>query len=443
MALKSVELIEERVRLAHLKRLGERILVKGVATEEIKNLGGGEIYLSIFYPNPVMEEVEIPPVDDEETREILIKKALRDMGLQSDVLFIYKKLSQENRYSVHAIPAEIYSRILGAVNQEDIKLLTTSEFSLAGVSKAIEPDKTVFHLFADEERVILSVSRGDEVIYTRVQTVPEYVREREGGLVEFIRENFSMTYSFVHQRQRTDIDIIFLSGLAREVDIEFYEIPTACPLPGDRFLGVEVSEFHSFLPCFGMILISEHYDFSPASVKELKRFEATVGKVSKVLTLLSLILVLLLTGFAYNLYGKLREIETTKDKLLTDMNHTLLRYFRDEAELKYYSRYIREVENAVRSNPLNLISRARVLEELMGDAVAVRVYGEGVSRGIEILVKKTFKDISRMGVFMKELRDSLKELEASGITYDILNERRDNLRKEMSFTLRIREVAPP
>ncbi|MDQ7081918.1 MAG: hypothetical protein Q9N34_02150 [Aquificota bacterium] len=176
--------------------------------------------ISHHHPDLIIEEVEVPPVKDPETLEVLIKKRLSESaGLQGDHLLVYRLLeTRRDRkvYRVFGIPRSVYEEnpLVSGDTELKISLFTSSHLSLAGgyPRGRSREDLTVFHVYADGEKVIITVSRGEEVLYTRSVVF--------GGADpdSFLFEHVNMTYIFVAQRRNIPVDLILLSGSAKDMD---------------------------------------------------------------------------------------------------------------------------------------------------------------------------------------------------------------------------------
>ncbi len=400
-------------------------------------------FISLHYPNPIIEEVEVPPVDDPETVEILIKKRLRELGVNSEVIFAYSKSSRSevegNLYNVHAVPKELFLKITKLVDEENIKFISVSEICLAGVSIALMQDKTVLHLFADEDRVITSVSRGNEVIYTRVQDVPAYVKEQELGIERFLEENFTLTYSFVSQRQGVDVDTVLLSGRAKNIELEVENGASACPIPYGKFAALDMETFHRYTPSLGILFLPDKYDFSPLDLKELKWFERLRSSTSKVLLSLLFVLVLILSYFGYGINKKIGVINSLKSDILRETQLLLSGTFKSPRELEYYANYARLIESSINKNPVGFLYNLKELEYFLPYINNLSATKDNGRLALELNISANFSSASEMGVFLKNTKDILEEIRKKGFTYSILSEDKDFDKKEINISIKIEE----
>lgn len=410
-------------------------------------LKGEGTFLALFYPNLNVETVEIPPVKDEDTKEILIKKKLADiLGLQTDNLVVYRELPEESTetkkvFRVFAIPSEVYHdpETLPENLKDEQEIFTLEQFSLCGLSKLLYPDKTVFHIYSDESKLMVTVSRGDEIIYTRSINIPSYVFEED--LDNFLYENVNMTYIFVAQRSGIRPDMILLSGNSKDRDgfveslCNLVQENVAVPLVPESFSGVSTEIFHEFAPCFGTLFLSEEYDFSPSPVKEKRRARRILEKV---VPLLGLVFILL-AGF---LGWQVKEILDKKEKL-EGMSRRLERealslvadeLLSDRQRLKFFADYLRALSDSRRKNPFIL---AKQLVPLVEFAMPVR-YSFRLGKNslvLELEVRRSFPDLVTLNMFRSELTKRAKGLK--GFNYKVVSENVDYKRNSLSLSLRL------
>ena len=410
-------------------------------------LKGEGTYLALFYPNLNVETVEIPPVKDEDTREILIKKKLADiLGLQTDHLVVYRELPEESTetkkvFRVFAIPSDVYHdpETLPENLKDEQEIFTLEQFSLCGLSKLLYPDKTVFHIYSDESKLMVTVSKGDEIIYTRSINIPSYVFEED--LDNFLYENVNMTYIFVAQRSGIRPDMILLSGFAKDRSsfveslCNLVQENVAVPLVPEGFSGVSTEIFHEFAPCFGTLFLSEVYDFSPRSVKEKRKARRILEKVIPLLVLAFLLLGSFLGWQAKEILDKKKHLETLSLRLQREafalVKDDLLS---DQHRLKFYTDYLRALSESRKKNPFIF---AKELVPLIEFAMPVR-YSFRLGKDsvvLELDVKRTFPDLVTLNMFRSKLTERAKGLK--GFSYKVVSENVDYKSNSLSISLRL------
>ena len=397
-----------------------------------------ELYLSYFYPDLVLETVRIPPVKDEGTINILIKKKLADtLGLTGNYLVVFEELLEESAptekvFRVFAIPEEVYrdESILPKDLEEHLMIFTTPHFSLHGVSKVVAEDRTVLHVYADDESLVMTVSRGEEVLYTRGLRIPPYTKTDEEAYTDFIHENISMTYMFVAQRSNIPVDFILLSGKLYEKEALINElIPSvscgiATPLVPREFRKAGPIVFLEFLPCFGTVLLDQRYDFSPNEVKDKRALRLHLSKLIPVLTLL-LVLALSMVSFEiYKLWERSKEIAQLRGRVISSLSALTQDPLLREGDLNYYVAYLNLLARSRRENPLNAIPQ---IEDFLKE-IKANEYIFSYTKGKIVLsftVERQFRNLVALSIYREKLLKRLEEIKSRGFVYRIESEKRD------------------
>ena len=392
----------------------------------IDELLGRDLYISYFYPDLVVEKVEVPPVEDEETLHALLGKRLGEITGSSTEFLICKweieeeATSEARVYRVFGLPKEVYENpeILPEVLKERVGIFTVAQFSPAGISLLIDSELTIFHVYLDEERLLLTVSRGGEILYSRSLSVPGYAREM-GDLAGFLHENTNMTYVFVAQRQGIKLDLILISGKAKDEDsfiaglLEMTSVPVATPLPPKEVKGLDPDPFHDFLPAFGTLFLDEDYDFSPSEVKERRRFL----KYSSVLIPALFIIFLLFTGaLAFRTLGivdRISDLSQKRDRVAAEVKRLLSKPLVARGELGYYSSYLNDLYRARKENPVYILSDAGdVVKKFRAKRYVLGFQGGKVALAVEI--ERTFSNLVEMNLFVESVKTHLEKLKERG-----------------------------
>ena len=397
-----------------------------------------QIYLSYFYPDLVSETIRIPPVKDEGTKEILIRRKLADaLGLKGSYLIVFQELPEESTPAeravrVFALPEEVYrnENILPRNLEENLMLFTTPHFSLLGISGAVAGDRTVLHAFADEESLVTTVSRGTEILYTRSLRVPPYTRADEEAYTDFIYENLNMTYMFVAQRSSIPVDLILLSGKLYDKErlverlLSFVNCGLATPLVPIEFRDVGPIVFLEFLPCFGNVLLDQEWDFSPREVKERRSLKLYI---SRLVPLLALLLVLSLSLLCFRLYGileKSEEVAQLRGEVFSSLSAVSGDPFLRGGDLGYYVTYLNLLSDSRRENPL-------ALPPEIGDLLAeikAKDYLFSYTKGkvaLSLSVEERFGSLSELSLYREKLLKRLEEMRRKGLDYRIESEEKD------------------
>ncbi len=430
--LVSVDLSGGGGRAVFLRKTGKvYIFEKAVDEVPSRDSLGGELLISSYHPDLIMERVEVPPVKDPETLEVLIKKRLSESaGLQGDYLLVYKLLeAQRDRrvYRIFGMPRDVYeeSPLINEDTELKISIFTSSHLSLAGISKAVSEDLTLFHVYADKERIIMTVSRGDEVLYTRSVLF--------GGADpdSFLFEHVNMTYVFVAQRQNIPVDLILLSGLAKDMDsfirdlINTVPAGVATPLVPENLRNVTPERMHSYLIPFGSLFLSSDYDFSPREKREKRWFFRTLNRS---LMIIYPVLIPLLAFLAMNVYEfwiNLKDYTDQREFLVTRSRAFFAEDLVREGKLDYFLTYTDLIYRSRVENPMNILKDVGPLFKIL----KAESYLFGADRGklyLVINIDRTFRSLAEMMTFRENLFSLLEDLKAKkGISYRVERENRD------------------
>lgn len=435
---------EKLVRTVFLKGGRRGYTLKEVAEglPSAGKLSGYSVHLAFLHTEAVLETIEMPPVKDERTREILLKKHLSEaVGISGDLLVTYREIgsgAEGVRYRIFGIPSELYHRnpLVPEWLRKKLDLFTLPQFAVARISGELFPDETVFHVYADESALLMVVSRGEEVIYLRSLPVPPYAVDED--FLSFLRENVSMTYLFVVQRQSTPVDVVLLSGKACEEKLAedltgAVSAGIAAPVVPPLLGGVSPEIFHRYLPAFGAAL-TEAYDFSPPEVRERRRSERFLRRVT---VLLFLLLLLCVAGVGFRIYTLMGEMKT-----LRELRTAVVRRSADlladpmlrEGFFSYYLNYVNLLNETRRRNPLNLLNVSRELVSQEG--VRKCVFGRRENRLVLFLkIERKFPKLSELVFFREKILSSLREIEGSGVSHRIQRELRDLKENRLSMEI--------
>ena len=412
-----------------LRRFRKRYIYEGSARAKlpVKDLWGREICISYFYPDLIVEKVEVPPVEDDETLNALLAKRLSETaGIQSDFLLCGEEVLEESTnesktYRVFAISRDVYENeeLFPAGLKEKVRIFTVAQLSLAGISAVVDQDITVLHIYLDDAVLLLTVSRGDEVLYSRSLSVPSFIQET-GDIGGFLHENTNMTYVFVAQRQGTKIDLILLSGRAKDEDtfittlLEMTGVAVATPVPPKRIKKLDYDSFHEFLPAFGSLFLGEKYDFSPLSVKEIRKF------MDRSALVIPILLGLLMFGTAglvikgVELVRSVSELSRKKENVSFEMRKFLSQPLIAKGELRYYSEYLSELYRARRENPVTILAIAGDLVKEFRAKKSVLAYKNGkVTLALEL--ERRFPNLVELNLFVELVKKKLELLKEKGL----------------------------
>ncbi|WP_457600136.1 hypothetical protein [Hydrogenivirga sp.] len=435
-------------RVVVLNKKGDNFNVELVErnSEFPESLVSRKLYLSLTYPEVIFETVEVPPVEDEDTLTVLIKRQLAERAnVTEDVLLVYSELetegtSQKKSLRVFALPKSVCSEggLLDEFLLSESEFFTLSQLSIAGVSGEVEPEGTVFHAFADEDTLVVTVSSGKEVIYTRSVAIPTYARE--DGYEDFVHENINMTYLFVAQRSNIPVDLVLFSGNLIGLEdtagslSELMGVGIAVSIPGGRFKGIDGKTFNEFLPCFGALLLPGKYDFSPYEVKDRRLFRRILHRATVVLSLIVAVLFILLGFRLYEVSSRAESVRQLQRIVETQGQRILKDPFLEEDTFKYYLNYINALDRSRVNNPLMLLEDlAPFLKTAQAKAYVFARKNNKLTFYMDI--DRRFPRLIDMTLYREKLVDSLERLRSKGYTYRIESEIRDVEENRLSMRL--------
>ncbi len=437
-------------RVVVLRGRGEKFRVEFVdkGLDLLERYSTGSFYISIDYPELISETVEIPPVKDEDTKLVLIKKQLLDrLGISEDMFVIYREDEEESTpqkrvLRVFALPKSISSED-GLVPEEILRgseFFTTCQFSLAGVSKLVSPDLTVFHVFSEGENLTMTVSSGDDVLYTRTLPVPPYAKEV--GFEDFVHENVNMTYMFVAQRSNIPVDLLLLSGILADSEelarglAEVISTGIAVPIPSDIFSGIDGKTYNEFLPCFGTPLLPDSYDFSPPEVKERRSFNSILSRTIPVLLTLFLLFLPLLGMRLYEIYSTSRSVSELVQLLRVQTSGILKDPLLKREVFNYYLNYIHALDSTRAGNPLNMLKDMEPLLRI-ANAKTYVLGKENRTLTLYMEIERSFPRLIDMTLYREKLFKVLEGLSSKGYTYKINSEVKDLKDNRLSIKLSV------
>ncbi|EDP76671.1 hypothetical protein [Hydrogenivirga sp. 128-5-R1-1] len=434
-------------RVVVLKKKGKRFEVELVdrGAQVLDEHRDENAYISISYPELIHERLELPPVQDEDTLRVLIKKGLSESaGVSEEVFIVYREAEEESgaqkkSLRVFALPTSaLQSLNLDEEIIRESQFFTLSQLSVAGISRFVSADQTVFHVFLDEDTLTMTVSSGDEVLYTRSVAIPPYARET--GLEDFLYENINMTYIFVAQRSNIPVDLILLSGEAIKMDslaeslVQLTSGGVAVPVPSGTFGGINGETFNEFLPCFGTLLLPEDYDFSPEDVKERRAFKRFLGRALPVLGLFLLLLLPLFGIRLYSLYSTSERIDGLSRLIELQARSLLKDPTLKEPLFTYYKTYLGAIDESRLRNPLRVLSDMEGLIRLVrAKAYAMEVQNDKLR--VQVYIEKRFPRLYDMTLFQEKLSKLLEELGSKGYSYRTESENRDLKNNRLSVML--------
>ena len=414
MRIISVEISDGKIKGAVFKRRGELLELLDYNINR-----SGKYYISVFYQDFIYSSIILPAVKDEETLFFLLKNRLSDQlesGTEYIILPVRNKEISENQieYFVYAIPEKLFFdavKKVGIIDPADVEFFTLSQFSLAGVTSKISEDETVFMIYTDKEKFIITVSHGNRILYTRSTKIPDFVTEEQ--LVNFYYENFNLTYIYIVQNQGIDIDSVGLAGNISKIK-QFVELirsfsdkPVYTVLP-DLFLkNSDFDQFSSYTIQIGALNLSKDYNFLPLKIKQKKTFSNLSRKISLILMLIFLSLSVINAKSFFEVKDKFYSLKSSYTRLKISFEKEIASKNISPEQIKYLIGYI------------NLLSSERktvyLLDKISGILSILNMenlnitYKDG-KRYISIRSEERFTSLNDMEFFKRKLKKEVSKL---------------------------------
>ncbi|WP_457639303.1 hypothetical protein [Persephonella sp.] len=399
---------------------------KGITVETGGNLlrfvsfekKAGSVYGSIFFPDLIYATATLPPVEDRQTLNFLIRNrisGLLEEGKDYSFLIFPKEKATETEYlyEIYAVPVDVFYQFVQTAgeNPENIMLFTVDVFSLIPVSKRIQPEKPVFHFYGDEEKVVMTVSERSIPLYSRSLPKPDYIQTED--IANFFYENFNLTYTFALQNKRIDIETVVVSGKASE-NKEFIDLvenftgkKAVIPHAENFIQGLSQSDFMEFFIPVSTALLSEKFDFTPVLLKKSRLFNR-YSKKGAVLFLLISALILIGTMMKYAEFQKLQEEVTALHSDIQNRVNSLSRIFSSD-EIQYFTQLLFQKNRADSSSPLVALNEVLPLLEILNEK-SVSITNENKIQTIRITAEEAFSSLSQFVMFREKFEGSLQKL---------------------------------
>lgn len=348
MKLFSAELLtsgEERAVKAVVlrkKRFGYTLLQHYITEpENLKSLSGDlPVSFCIEYFDTITETLNIPPVKDARTFRMLAGNKLKDSmtdGISYLLAYKHDERAQSERrgseeYRVYMVPESLFDEDAGLSEKQKtgMSMFTLSDLALCGISDFFFPDEVVFHAFADDQKVVVTVSRGRMVVYTRTM---EYAGSAGQAAESIFYETINLTYMFVTKNLHIDVDKMILSGRLTEEEglsqmlFDFNSKPQVSLLH-DRFVrGCSRKTFMDFLIPISLCALDDSYDFTPERYREIRGFNM-LKSAANLLAVLAVAVLLLLNLSAFGSFM------SAKQRLAREVNSTRNRVDRCMADFR-------------------------------------------------------------------------------------------------------------
>lgn len=334
--------------------------------------------------------------------------------------------TDEKAYTAISILASSYDELY------EPKVFTASELALVGISKTLYPDKLVLHAYANQDKLIISVSKGESLLYIRSTQI-------ETDDNEALADDLTLTVTHLIRNKGIKPELILFSGTF-SVNSELWNMAemgcsVAVAAPEGIIENCSFEDFHKIIIPLGSTLNGDKYDFTPE--KQLKQ-----RAFSNITLTLNVILFCALGFLTIHNTTLLNRYKEKADSLFE--NTLALREDRKstaeligKSNLYEYLLYYLDLLAVRNENPLRKI---KDIEPLINHIGFERF---AISRGepIAVDVSKEFGTLTSLTDFEEEVKSEVLRLESKG--YTIQNESKynyDDLKADIKLTLRGKSI---
>jgi hypothetical protein len=433
-----------------LKKRNGYVLLKNYTTDadNLQPLSAGlPLGIAINHYDIIDETLFLPPVKDLRTFRIIAYNKLKEnLDVGTEYLMSYKENvlgepddSGNMPHKVFLVPKSLLDETarLNEQQKKDLTIFTVTEFALSGIVKDFFPGKLVFHAYADEDKITVTVCQDDVILYSRVNELYFNVESERNGAYY---ENLNLTYMYVTKNLRLDVNMMVLSGaLADNQDLSkmvagFTSTPQSVLLPAGKIENCSYKVFQQYMIPIALNYVNDSYDFTPIEYK-VEQGENFITAIASVVTLALIVFMLFLNATALDSF--LNE----KEKLLADsriMQLRLKKYTESLSETAsrkhglYYYHLLKEKENDV----------LEIYEDTL-DLVDLAVY-ETVSfanakegKALTLRGKIAYEDLRAIDEFKRKFEAELEKIGKKN-NYDIKNQSRfsmDELTAEVNLVI--------
>ncbi|NPA52841.1 MAG: hypothetical protein GXO22_08090 [Aquificae bacterium] len=362
----------------------------------------------------------LPQIKDTKTKELLIKQKLSITDKDVVIKFLEDKESKQENKTLHYIYITKPD-----IRYHNIKILTLSQIAIHNITNQINTKEYIYHCFADNEKLILNISKDKILIYSRTIKIPNTEKKDP---TNFFYENINLTYHYILQEKVPKIDLILVSGeIFSSIELSkliysFSNTPVATIHHRYIAHNIEEENFHEHLIPIGAVFTSDHYNFLPEKEKQKKAFNTVISYLN-----ITLLILILLTGYFFidklsQIEQKLSILQNLNTKFIKEQNKILAKT--NIKNITYYENYIKYL---IKSQKTYLSTITNNLKELFYfldiDILHIKKDIPHNSIIISIKTKKHFDTYSKMENFRKTLEQLLKN---TSHRYKVINKSRYN-----------------
>lgn len=387
-----------------------------------------DLKITCTYDGIINESVDIPPVNNNKSRIFLLKNKMKEhLKKELEYSFAYfenpgKAEPPNINYTVYAAPVYVLKDEvkIPLKYSSAVQSFTFDFFAVTGVSNAVDPVNTIFHVYADKDRIIMVLSTGTKVEYYRANNVPPSVTTLE-GITSFYYENINLTYLYVRQNFSGVKMKVILSGklhgdaALHESLNTFIDQPIINVAAKNIVAGANDKLFNEFMLPIGHVLLRGKLDFSS---------DAQMGErlFLKVVSVLNILLILGLAGTSFYTFQRYGAYKNTQSQLARSSQRFL------EQELDLVSKigntnllsnratYLKLLENQ-KNTPIMLMAPS---QEIMHFYLFEKVEFSGIGADAKVIFTGERKqdNYTDLEVFKAQIQNEVNQAAAKYVKVD-------------------------
>lgn len=384
---------------------------------------GMPLNIGMSYFDTVEETVTLPPVRDAETFRIISMNKLKEsIDPSQEYLMAYKvntsqvpDSSGNLTYKVLLAPTSVLYKDSGLNDEtmQQLNMFTISDFALCALVNKYFPDKTVFHAYADETKICVTICINDYIVYTRNNPT-----EKGSNLLSIYYEYLNLTYMYATKNLRMKIDNVIFSGkLAdmRELVTMFYEfsgVAQSTLIPMGIVENCPNDIFQEYLIPISLCYLDSAYDMTPRPIIQTQAKNFATSIVNAAALICVLVLLLMSVTSVFTLYDN-KETMTAQAQSLSRKIKNYLTEVSAGHEKRFDLHYYRTVEKREQSVSRDFGLFADLLA--MGDYELVNFdASKDGEKTVEIGGVLHFGKLAQMESFKESLRDELEKIKSQG-----------------------------
>ena len=409
--------------------------VRRMSVKELASYAKGTVHLTCEYLDLITGEVELPPVTDIKSINVLTKNKLAD-NVRSDVGYTFvrqesiEQMPQQQHsvmkpYTVFGVPDDFFPSIIPSKLQSKLTIATLDPFSMIAISRRVNDRDLVCHAYADEDRLILTFSIGEKLVYSRVTAVPSNVASQEER-ISFYYDTINLTYLYVRQSRQIPISVVILSGL---LNAEYSLAESVETLTGVRVSEIDhtsiikncnEAQFHEYLLPIGAALVPSEANFTSTGYQEEMVYGQLMAFIN-IIFFIALLVGIAGSAFYFTKYTSAKNNLRNKISALNGKLITLEREVGDDvakSSLFYIDNYLSLLIRR-ETTPAALLQPTQ--EVINRDQYTSLVYRDVPNSMLEVLKLESFKTYSASYMFETDYKAYLASLKERNVNVDSMS----------------------